>query len=77
MEIIKTERGEEIRFTQEEHKLLDWAIAEIVAKYTAASGDQKEVNTDHLDFFLCGLLRREGEAAVRMYVEEYCYKPRE
>lgn len=66
-----------ISLTPEQNKLVDWAINTIIEKYLAAGGNPNEMMTRReIDFFFCGMLQREGEVAVRNFVNNYNYIPK-
>lgn len=79
MEIIKNKDNENnitIKYTEEEHKLLDWARDTLIEKYLAAGGKKsKMMARDEIDAAFCGMLRFEGEQAVKDFVNNYQYKP--
>lgn len=65
-----------INFTPEQNKLIDWAIDTLIEKHLAAGGNPKEMMTRReIDFFFCGLLQREGEEAVKSFIDNYKYTP--
>lgn len=76
MKIEKPKNINTSHYTDEENKLLDWAIENICEKYLNAGGDpNKMMSWEQIDCFFCGLLYREGEQAVKDFVNGYNYTP--
>ena len=60
----------------------DWnkatkAAETLIEKYLAAGGSEKEMMTKReVTFFFLGMLQREGESAVKKFLDEWKYQPR-
>ena len=58
-----------IELTPQEEMLIDWAVDKLIEKYISSGGNEKKMR-ESLDWFFCGLLCREGEKAVKDFVNE-------
>ena len=75
MSIKKPDKINTSNYTKEQNELLDWAIETICEKYLKAGGNKDDLMTwEQLDAFFCGLLHREGEQAIKDFVNNHQYK---
>lgn len=78
MEIIKNKNNENditIKYSAEEHKLLDWARDTLIKKYLAAGGKESEmIAKTEIDAAFCGMLHFKCEQAVKDFVNNYQYR---
>lgn len=76
MTIQKVENEIIISYTESEHKLLDWARDTLIEKYLSAGGKESEMmSKSEIDAAFCGMLRFDGEQAVKDFVNNYKYVP--
>lgn len=65
-----------IELTAKEEILISWAVDRVIEKFIAAGGNEKEMmSREGLDWFFFGLLCREGEEAVKDFINDWEYTP--
>lgn len=78
-------------FTKSDHRLIKWAVENIIKKYckqsgksfendiegyiTLSSGTKEIESVEYIDYFFCQMLVYQGKNAVRQFVENYTYNP--
>ena len=78
-------------FTKNDHRLVKWAVENIIEKYCKQRGKSFEndiegyitlsnrteeiESIEYIDYFFCQMLVYQGKNAVRQFVENYTYNP--
>ncbi|MBQ2395806.1 MAG: hypothetical protein II304_02020 [Bacteroidales bacterium] len=74
----KINKAEYKNYTDSENSLLDWAVEETIRKYLEQGGKEEEIESlEYVDYFFCMLLYDKGKTAVRNFVRNYTYNPKQ
>ena len=76
MTVTNVNNTTNIELTEQEEKLIDWAVDTLIKKYISAGGSEKTMMPrEGIDWFFVGLLCREGEEAVKNFINNWKYTP--
>jgi hypothetical protein len=65
-------------WTDKEEDLLDEALETVKQKYLEQGGKAEEMESDdYIDYFFCNMIYYQGKAAVRNFLKNYIYNPRQ